>query len=319
MAKSVMKPLLAAITLGLLGQGATAQSYPASPVTLIVGYGAGGSTDVCNRVLAQDVGKQLGQTFIIENKPGAGSSLSVNYVIRQKPDGQTIASLSTGGVLNQVLSPNVKYDVRKDITPIAMVAQYQVGVLVKADSAYQNMKDLIKASRSSGKTLSYSTAGIGTPQHLTTERLAKEINAEWVHAPYKSGPEAITAVLRGDVDFMAQTAEWIPQLNDGSLRLLSVYTEERMKGFDAPTLKELGYNLVAPSILGIFGPPKMNQNHVEILTAAFKKASESKDFQACAEKFGLKTDFKNSVQFKNYLEDTLNDWAPLLQKFSLSN
>lgn len=316
MNKPKARGLLIVAVFALCGNATMAQTYPRSPVTLIVGYGAGGSTDVCNRVLANNVGQQLGQTFIVDNKPGAGSSLSVGYTKRQKPDGYTIASLSTGGVLNQVLSPSVNYDVLKDLTPIAMVAQYQVGVLVKADSPYKSMADLIAASKNSKKPLSYSTAGIGTPQHLTTERLAREVKVEWVHAPYKSGPEAITALMRGDVDFMAQTAEWVPHVRDGRLRLMSVYTAERMKGFDAPTLKELGYDLVAPSILGIAGPANMNPQHVATLTTAFKKATESKEFEACADQFGLKTFYRNAGDFGDYLKNTINDWSPLLKQFA---
>lgn len=293
-----------------------AEDYPKTPITLVVGYGAGGSTDVCNRALALDVGRQLGQPVVVDNKPGAGSSLSVGFIIRQRPDGYTIASLSTGGVLNQVLSPNVKYDVTKDLTPIAMVAQYQVGVLVRADSPYKTMADLIGAAQQAKAPFTYSTAGIGTPQHLTAERLAQKIDVQWIHTPYKSGPEAITALLRGDVDFMAQTAEWVPYVRDGRLRLLSVFTDERIKGFDAPTLKELGYDLVAPSILGIAGPAKMDVAVVKTLQDAFHKATQTAEFQGCADQFGLKPDFKNASAFEAFLRDTLTSWTPLLKQFA---
>lgn len=291
--------------------------FPRQPITLVVGYGAGGGTDVCNRMLALQVGKKLGQPVVVDNKPGAGSSLSVGYVARQKPDGYAIASLSTGGVLNQVLNPQITYDVRRDLTPIAMVAQYQAGVLVRADSPMRTMQDIIKASQAPGKSLTYSTAGIGTPQHLTSERLAQQTKAQWVHAPYKSGPEAITALLRGDVDFMAQTAEWVPYVRDGRLRLVAVYTEDRMSAFgDVPTLKELGYNLVAPSILGIVGPAKMPAATVKLLQDQFQAAMQTKEFQDCSDNFGLKPDFKNAETFQAYLEKTLVDWTPLLKQFS---
>lgn len=290
--------------------------YPKSPITLVVGYGAGGSTDVCNRALALNVGKQLGQSVVVDNKPGAGSSLSLSYIIRQRPDGYNIASISTGGVLNQILTPSIKYDVTKDLTPIAMIAQYQVGVLVRADSPYKTLPDLVAASKSASKPLIYSTAGLGTPQHLTSERLAQKIGVEWIHAPYKSGPEAITALMRGDVDFMAQTAEWVPHVRDGRLRLLAVYTGERMKGFAAPTLKELGYDLVAPSILGIAGPAKMDPAVVKKLQDAFQKASQTPEFQSCVDLFGLKVDFKDAATFGAHLQETLTSWTPLLKKFA---
>lgn len=298
-----------------LASAAMAANYPQNPISLVVGYGAGGGTDVCNRALALDVAKHIGQPLVVENRPGAGSSLSVSYIIRQRPDGYSIASLSTGGLLNQVLTPSIKYDVTTDLTPIAMVAQYQVGLLVRADSAYQSLQDLIKASKEKGE-MSYSTAGIGTPQHLTSERLAQQIKTKWTHVPYKSGPEAITALMRGDVDFMAQTAEWVPYVRDGRLRLLAVYTDERMKGFDAPTLKELGYDLVAPSLLGIAGPRNIDPAIVEKLQAAFELATQTPEFANCADQFGLKVDFRNAQDFGAYLKNTLTNWRPLLEQYA---
>ncbi|MVW70592.1 MULTISPECIES: tripartite tricarboxylate transporter substrate binding protein [unclassified Bordetella] len=300
-----------------LGATAVAQAadYPQNPISLVVGYGAGGGTDVCNRALAVDVGKRLGQTVVVENRPGAGSSLSVSYIIRQRPDGYNIASLSTGGLLNQVLTPSTKYDVTTDLTPVAMVAQYQVGLLVRADSPYKSVEELLKAAQKKGE-LSYSTAGVGTPQHLTSERLAQETKTRLTHIPYKSGPEAITALLRGDVDFMAQTAEWVPYVRDGRLRLLAVYTDERMKGFDAPTLKELGYDLVAPSLLGIAGPKGMDPAVVSKLQDAFEQATKTPEFANCSDQFGLKVDFKGSKEFGDYLKNTLTTWRPLLEQYA---
>lgn len=294
---------------------AIAADFPQNPVSLVVGYGAGGGTDVCNRALALGVAKQIGQPMVVENRPGAGSSLSVSYIIRQRPDGYNIASLSTGGLLNQVLTPSTKYDVTTDLTPIAMVAQYQVGLLVRADSPYQTLEDLVIASKNQGE-MSYSTAGVGTPQHLTSERLAQQIKGKWTHVPYKSGPEAITALMRGDVDFMAQTAEWVPYVRDGRLRLLAVYTDERMKGFDAPTLKESGYDLVAPSLLGIAGPSKMDSAVVETLQNAFERAAKTPAFANCADQFGLKVDFRGAREFDAYLKDTLTTWRPLLEQYA---
>lgn len=294
---------------------ASTTHYPQNPISLVVGYGAGGGTDVCNRALALSVGKQLGQTVVVENRPGAGSSLSVGYIIRQSPDGYNIASISTGGLLNQVLTPSTKYDLTTDVTPIAMVGQYQVGLLVRADSPYQSIQDLIKASKEKSE-MTYSTAGVGTPQHLTSERLAQQIDSKWTHVPYKSGPEAITALMRGDVDFMAQTAEWVPHVRDGRLRLLAVYTDERMKGFDAPTLKESGYDLVAPSLLGIAGPAKMNPAIVEKLQNAFEIATQTPEFVSCSDQFGLKVDFLNAKEFDAYLKNTLTTWRPLLEQYA---
>lgn len=315
MKKTAFLSAFLAISLASLGVQADT-NYPKQTIKLVVGYGPGGGTDVCNRALAVNVGKKLGQSVIVENKPGAGSSLSVTYIMHQKPDGYTIASLSSGAVLNQVLNPQSKYDVVNDLTAIAMVAQYQSGLLVRADSSYKSFGDIVKASQA-GKSFSYSTAGVGTPQHLTSVRLAEKLKADWVHVPYKSGPEAITALIAGDVDLMAQTAEWVPYVRDGRLRLIAVYTEERMKGFESvPTLKELGYDLVAPGILGVVGPAKMPADMVKTLQDAFQSAMQTKEFQDCTDNFGLKPDFKDSATFNTFLKTTLVEWTPLLKKFA---
>jgi len=312
------KRLLLAAGTCALGTGALAAGeWPAaSAITLVVGYGAGGGTDVCNRALALEAGKLLGQNVVVDNKPGAGSSLSVSYAVAQRPDGYHIASLSTSGLLNQVLTPGTKYDLTRDITPIAMVAQYQYGALVRADSPLRSMAQLIAAARASAKPLSYSTAGIGTPQHLTSERLAQQTGVQLTHVPYKSAPEAITAVLRGDVDFMAETATWVPHVRDGRLHLLAVYTDARMPEFDAPTLRELGYDLVTPSMLGIYGPAGMDAGVVAKFEAAFRQASQSATFQNCADQFGLKPDFKGAAEFSAHIRETLATWTPLLKKFA---
>lgn len=309
------KRLLSLVSVGVAGIAASGfvlaeGNYPDRPIQLVVGYGAGGGTDTCFRALAHSAAKTLGQNIVIENKPGAGSSLSVAYIARQKPDGYIIGALPTGAVLNQYLIDNVNYDVTTDLTPIAMLAQYQAGLLVRDDSPHKTVQDVVEAAKANA--LTFSTAGIGTPQHLTMEELGKKTGAQWVHAPYKSGIEASTALLRGDVDIMAQTAEWAPYVRDKSLRLLNVFTEKRMPEFDyAPTLTEAGFDLVAPSLLGLVGPKGMDPAVVAKLDQAFKAAIDSEDFQGCADRFGLMVDYKNSGDFSDHIKMTADKWGPV--------
>lgn len=308
------------LILGLAGLGlataltpATANEFPSQPIQLIVGYGAGGGTDMCFRALAKTASKELGQSIVIENKPGAGSSLSIGYISRQKPDGYNVAALSTGAVLNQFLVPSIDYNVMEDLTPIAMVAQYQVGLLVRADSPLTSLKDIIEKAKKQPNAVAFSTAGVGTPQHLTMVKLGEEVGAKWTHVPYKSGIEASTALMRGDVEVMAQTAEWVAFVRDGRLRLLNVFTEERMDGFEqAPTLLEEGYDLVAPSILGLVGPKGMDPAVVAKIDSAFKAAMDTDDFRQCTDQFGLKTDYKDAKVFTKYIQDTIDKWEPVI-------
>ena len=312
--------LLSFVSWGLLGVAvsggiAVANDYPDKPIQLVVGYGVGGGTDMCFRALAQSASQTLGQSIVIENKPGAGSSLSIAYITRQKPDGYSVAALSTGGVLNQYLIKSTNYDVNKDLTPLSMMAQYQAGLLVRADSPYKTIHDVIDAAKA--KSISYSTAGVGTPQHLTMEVLGKQTGAKWVHAPYKSGIEASTALLRGDVEVMSQTAEWAPYVRDNRLRLLTVYTDKRMPEFDyAPTLKEAGFDIVAPSMFGLVGPQGIDPKIVEKLDKAFKIAIDSKEFQNCAQQFGLMVDYKTPKEFAAYIKQTADDWGPVASELN---
>jgi len=222
--------------------------------------------------------------------------------------------LSTGAVLNQFLVPSIDYDVMKDLTPIAMVAQYQVGLLVRADSPLKSLDDIIKKAGEAPNTIAFSTAGVGTPQHLTMTRLGEKVGVEWTHAPYKSGIEASTALVRGDVEVMAQTAEWVPFVRDGRLRLLNVFTESRMEKFpDAPTLVEAGHELVAPSILGLVGPAGMDPKVVAKIDSAFKKAIDTDAFRQCTDQFGLKTDYKDAAAFTAHIQQTIDQWAPVIK------
>ena len=308
----------AVLTASLWQSEAYANDYPAQPIQLIVGYGAGGGTDMCFRALALTASQKLGQSIVVENKPGAGSSLSIGYIARQKPDGYSIAALSTGAVLNPYLVPTIDYDVMKDLTPIAMVAQYQVGLLVRQDSAMKSLDDIIKSAKQRPGKIAYSTAGVGTPQHLTMEKLGQTVDVKWTHVPYKSGVEASMALLRGDVEVMAQTAEWVPYVRDGRLRLLNVFTEKRMEGFDtAPTLLEEGYELVAPSILGLVGPKGMDPQVVAKIDAAFKAAIDTPEFRQCTDQFGLKTDYKDAQEFTSYIQGTIDTWAPVIKGLDL--
>lgn len=319
--KAFSTPLARGVMLALASAGfamasapAAAQDFPTRPIQLVVGYGAGGGTDMCFRALALTASKELGQSIVVENRPGAGSSLSIGYIARQSPDGYNVAALSTGAVLNQFLVPSIDYDVMKDLTPIAMVAQYQVGLLVRSDSPMKSLSDVIAKAKEASNSIAFSTAGVGTPQHLTMAKLGEQLGVEWTHAPYKSGVEANAALMRGDVEVMAQTAEWVPFVRDGRMRLLTVFTESRMAGFeDAPTLVESGYDLIAPSILGLVGPKGMDPKVVSRIDAAFKKAIDTNEFRQCADQNGLKTDYKDAAEFKQYIQQTIDKWAPVIK------
>src|SRR5690625_4347504 len=257
-----------------------AASYPDRPIELVVGYGAGGVTDVCVRALAQGASDELDTPIVIENKPGASSSLSLSHIVRQKPDGYRLAVLATGGVLNQFMRDDVDYDVLDDLTLVSMFAQLPFGILVQADSPMKELNDILKKARENPGSITYSTAGVGSPQHLTTVALEKEAGVELNHIPYKSGTEAATALLRGDVDFMADVV--FPGARDERYRLMTIYTDERLEEFDeVPTLKDEGFDLASPSILGMAGPKGMDEQVIKKLEQALTTGMNGQYIDDC--------------------------------------
>jgi tripartite-type tricarboxylate transporter receptor subunit TctC len=258
--------------------GIAQEKYPTKPITFVVGYPAGGTTDLCARALVAAASKILGQPVVVLNKPGGGSAVSVASLKIEKPDGYTIGILPTGAVLSQHMR-KVPFDSAKDFTPIMQYAVYLYGLVVRPDSPWKTFKEFVDYAKANPGKIRYSTAGPGTSQHLVMERLALKERIKWTHIPFEGGGPAITALLGGHVEASSQTTEWKPHVIAGRLRLLAVFGEKRMAEFpDVPTLLELGYDITAPSIICIVGPKGVSPEIVAILHGAFKKAMEDPDF-----------------------------------------
>jgi tripartite-type tricarboxylate transporter receptor subunit TctC len=252
--------------------------YPTKPINFFVGFPAGGTTDVCARPLVAAASKILGQPIVVVNKPGGASAVAAATLKLEKPDGYTIGILSTGALLSQHMR-KVPYDTAKDFTPIMQYAVYLYGLVVRPDSSWNTFKEFIEYAKANPGKIRYSTAGPGSPQHLVMERLALKEKIKWTHIPFEGGAPAVSALLGGHVEASSQTTEWKKHVEAGRLRLLAVYGEKRMIDFpDVLTLVELGYEIVAPSLICVVGPKGLPPQVVETLHGAFKKAMEDPDF-----------------------------------------
>ena len=192
---------------GVLAQ----EKYPARPINFLIGYPAGGTTDICARPLATAAGKILGQPIVIVNKPGGASAVAVATLKTEKPDGYTIGVLPSGAVLSQHMR-KVPYDSAKDFTPIMQYAVYLYGLVVQTESPWKTFKDFIDYAKANPGKIRYSTAGPGTPQHLVMERLALKEKIKWTHIPFEGGGPAIAALMGGHVEASSQTTEWKKQV-----------------------------------------------------------------------------------------------------------
>jgi len=291
---------------GLPGEACAQEKYPTKPVNFIIGYPAGGTTDVCARPLVSAAGKILGQPIVVVNKPGGASAVAVATLKTEKPDGYTIGILPSGAVLSQHMR-KVPYDSAHDFTPIMQYAIYLYGLVVRADAPWNNFKDFIEYAKANPGKIRYSTAGPGTPQHLVMERLALKEKIKWTHIPFEGGAPAVAALLGNHVEASSQTTEWKSHVEAGRLKLLAVYGEKRMADFpNVPTLLELGQGITAPSLISIIGPKGLSSQVVETLHAAFKKAMEDPDFIKMGRQMDQPSLYRGPQDLAKYLV-TMND------------
>lgn len=256
-----------------------AQEYPAKPINLFLGWGAGGATDVTLRALCEAAGKTLGQPIVVTNKPGGGSAVALAYLKNETPDGYTIGNISAAGILSQYMR-KVPYDVRTDFTPILRYGDYTFGVVVRPEAPWKTFKELVEFAKANPGRIKYSTSGAGSFHHMAMEALAKQEGIQWVHIPYKSGHEATTAILGGHVDVEACSSEWKPYVESGKLRLLATYNPKRLAKYpEIPTWVDLGYKIAASSLVGIVGPKGIPRPIVDKLHGAIKPALEDPTFK----------------------------------------
>ncbi len=235
------------------------QEWPAAkPVHIMIGFGAGGGTDVATRILAEGLSEALGQQFVVENKPGAGGSIAGGIVAKAPKDGYNLAALAMGHSVSAVMVKNVPYDPVNDFAPVGIFTNSAFVIVVPKNSPATDIKSLIEHVNKQPGTLNYSTVGLGSTQHLVAEHLRQRTGMKAQAVSYRTTGEVVTALLRGDAAFAVELYHPIrSQVEAGELRLLAVATPKRWPGIEnVPTLAESGvpgvtylgwYGLAAPA------------------------------------------------------------------------
>jgi len=246
--------------------------FPNRPITLWVPWPAGGATDLTLRILAEVAGERLGQKVLIENRPGAGGTLVMPVLQQAAPDGYTIAQMPQP-VFRAPWVHKVTWDPLRDTTPIIQISGVTFGILVPASSAFHRVADLFEFARQNPGRLTIATNGVGTTPHLVLEQLFGERGLRYVHIPYKGTSEQMLNVSSGQVMAGVNSNGFAPYVDSGQLRLLATFGAERSQRWpQVPTLKELGYGIVASSPYGVAGPAGMPDGVVQTLHDAFKAA-----------------------------------------------
>jgi tripartite-type tricarboxylate transporter receptor subunit TctC len=261
--------------LAALPDQALAQAWPTrQPVRVIIPFSAGSATDVVPRAILEQVGKQLGQTFVVENRVGAGGTLGVREVAKADADGYTLLVHSTTHAVAPAIHANPGYDARRDFAAVTSLASL-ANVLVAPPDRYQTLKDLVEAARAKPDAMNYASAGVGSSAHLNGERLLMAAKIKATHVPFKGGPEALNEIMAGRVDFY-----FVPLpparglIAAGKVRALAVSNSARASALpDVPTTVEAGIpNSQYDFWLGMFAPAATPRDIVERLHAEVEKA-----------------------------------------------
>jgi tripartite-type tricarboxylate transporter receptor subunit TctC len=222
---------------------ARAQAYPARPVTMVVPYTAGGSTEILTRIIAQNLTQRLGQSFIVENKPGAGTVIGTTAVAKAEPDGYTLLMVTpTPMAINVRIHKELPYDPVRDFVPLVMVAAAPFVLIVNADLPVHSVKELIAYAKERPGKLSYGSGGVGAPHHLYAELLKSMAGINMTHVPYKGSLPALNDVVAGHIDLMfCDIPPAIGMIKTGRVRILGVSTKARVDTFpDVPSIDEAG-------------------------------------------------------------------------------
>ena len=268
------RSLLAISSAALLARpGIAQQRYPDRPIRVLVPWTPGGATDIQMRSICDQASRRLGQPVVVENKPGASGTLGVQYMAREgRPDGYTLGQMPNGTFRMPAMTDRPQWDPMRDFSWIIRLVGYMGGVVVRPDSPWRDMRDVVAYARANPGRISYGTPGANTTDIQMT-RFARLAGVDWVAVPFRGAAPNLQALLSGDIHFSAETSAWADMALEGRVRVLGVWMTERAARFpDVLTFREQGFDVLGESTYGIAGPRGMDPGVVRILHDAFKEA-----------------------------------------------
>jgi tripartite-type tricarboxylate transporter receptor subunit TctC len=298
---------------------AQAQSFPSKPVTLIVPWPAGGSTDRHLRALSELASKHLGQQIIIENKPGGGGTLAPGVMAQTaRPDGYTITQYPLG-MLRIPHMQKTAWDPLNDFSFIIGISGYTFGFTVRSDSPFKTFNDYIEAARKAPGQINYGSTGTGSSPHLLLEELAGNAKVQLNHIPFKGNADLQQALLGGHVMAQSDASGWDKFVDGGQMRLLMTFGEQRTKRWpQVPTAKELGYGVVSTSPYGLAGPKGMDPAVVKALHDAYKKAMDDPRHIELLEQLNQAMWYRNGADYRQWAVETYAKDKALIERLGLA-
>ncbi|WP_430422203.1 Bug family tripartite tricarboxylate transporter substrate binding protein [Methylibium petroleiphilum] len=306
----------AALAVAMAGSSAMAQAWPNKPISLIVPFPAGGTTDVLARALGEKLAQSLGQPVIVENKPGAGATLGADFVAKARPDGYTLLM----GAVHHTIAPSVykklPYDFQKDFAPITTVALVPNVLVVNAATPAKNVAELVALAKAQPGKLTYGSNGNGTAQHLIGTQFENATGTEVIHIPYKGSGPLATDLLGGQITMSFDTVTPVLQhIKSGKLRALAVTTNKRSSALpDVPTLEEAGlkgFNI--GTWFGVLAPVATPKDVVSRLNAEMVKVIQSPDFRKRMDEIGAEPIGNSTDQMGQQIKGETEKFAKLVK------
>lgn len=308
---------------GALAAGhASAAEYPSRPVTLVVPFAPGGNIDMTARVLAEPLGQILGQSVVVENRPGAGGMVGAAYVARSKPDGYTLVLGHNGNVtILPAVKSNVPYDPQKDFVALSGMTFTPSVFVTSSELPPMKFGELIEYTKKQDAGITMASAGVGSYNHLTIELLAYQTGLKATHVPYKGSAPAITDMLGGQVQAMSdQLLTSLPYIRDGKFHAVVQFGAKRAPLLpDVPTAIEEGYDgLTAGVFTGVFAPSGLPDNVRERLISALDQVRTDPAIQARYAEMGAETLAMNQVEFARFVEEDAAQWKRIAAEANIS-
>ena len=309
------------ICAGLFFAGSLHAAWPTDqPIKIIVPQAAGGTNDTVARIVAVELGKALGQTVIIDNKPGASGAIGMLAVAQAKPDGYTLGLASDSAALLDITRPARNWKFRQDLQGVGMIGDQPISVAVSAKSPYQSLADVVKAAKARPGEIAYGTSGVGSSQHVIGEWLAKLAQAKLIHVPYKGGGQAITDLISGQVPLaVLGLAPMLAQEKAGNVRIIAVTTGKRDPSVPkVPTLSELGYPQISlAQWAGVVAPAATAPEIVKRLSDEMQKVLASPSVKRQLTEAGVSPAAMDRVRFSEFLRTNVDMWSALVPSLNL--
>jgi tripartite-type tricarboxylate transporter receptor subunit TctC len=315
--KRLSLSLLAAACAVAAGAAFAQDKWPQKPITYIVPFPPGGTTDILARTIALKLGPALGTTIVVENKPGAGGNIGSDFVAKAKPDGYTILG---GTISSHAINPSIyktmPYDAAKSFQPITLIGTNANVLVVGAASPFKTVQDVIAAAKAKPGSISFASAGNGTSQHLSGELFKSLAGIQMEHVPYKGSGPAIQDVIAGHVPLMFDTTVVAaPHIQSGKVRALAVTSPKRVKSLpDVPTMAEAGvkgYEIV--SWQGIFAPAATSKDVVQRLNGELVKILKLPDVRERFEALGMEPVGNSPDEFAAFQKAEIAKWAKVVK------